>query len=781
MGETTLPGEKSNLQKLEELQQLGAVTEKPFTGDPEGRADLFIEKGPGVLTEDVPTEVKAPDPEDIQIQQIKDEAQLERRRDEQIKQIKLEAFYKQNDDIRGGVASVFSDILDLPGDITATIINGLLDPTMPFSPGSNGAQVGRHLQDALNEVYKTFGMEPLTAEETGLDKGLPTGGFTKMFEQPLFPGSAHRPFDLTPLIPEAEPEFGNIGTQERSRYFKGARVATENAVAITLAPALSMLKNVPKLGQLGPLKTSQKVRRFLKQVGDVSTSQPQVPANINKEHFLSLIPADKQAIKAAAVETAAGVALAIGMDFGERAYPESTAAQLVFGTAFASGVTLLPLRTLKGYAAQWHKMGVAKWGGPGARARAQKVLQQEAIDVKSVLASLKLKGNKALPEGAQGPLEPAFIPGFFDAMGPALRTGDDGVINLFTAFLREAEKAAMSESALHQQMSDLIMGVMREDVSNVTITQQVLAEANLAVKDFILRRKALAEERFAIRIAESKSAVTQDEAHMLGVEIITAEQQIVDNTVDQAWTRVDLSLPTSSSASTSTWKEVLSEVSPEEGNALLKIVDGDGDLYKFLGDFKYTPATRDPITGVIGPGFREFIPGSWGKEITMKQSQNLRSRILRTIREEQVKLVPNNRKIDLLNKVADSLLHNMGSLDQRLLGPLPQNARLYDFALATTRTAKEQFGPHTEVGKIVRIRRGGKIGPENTALTNIFLGAGANKGAKGDHVIKSILKSLSGDRTGPLAGKALEMQNAMEQLFRMRFTHASMNGGRRRS
>jgi len=37
---------------------------------------------------------------------------------------------------------------------------------------------------------------------------------------------------------------------------------------------------------------------------------------------------------------------------------------------------------------------------------------------------------------------------------------------------------------------------------------------------------------------------------------------------------------------------------------------------------------------------------------------------------------------------------------------------------------------------------------------------------------------MQGDRTGSLTGKALEMQNAMEQLFRLRFMHFSMKGGK---
>jgi hypothetical protein len=771
MVETTLPGQKSEKSVIEQLDEL-----QSSTGEPDVEAEIPLEKPPApppISDAEMTLEI-TPDPRTVQIQEIQAEAEFEKAKDEQIKHIQKEAYFSQFEDVRSGVASVFANIFEAPADITATALNFLLDPTMPFSQGSNGEILGRALQDGLNKVYETFGGQPLTAEETGLDKGLPTSGFTKLAGLPIFPGSADQPFSLRPLIPEAEPEFGNLGTQERSRYYKGARIATENAVLVALTPMLRALKHVP---DIGPVRMREKIRRFLIQMGNITTSQPQVPANIHGEHFLGLVAADTQAIKVAAIETWAGIMLAVGMDYAERKDPGSELSKLVFGTTFAAGFSSLPLRTLYGYIQHWKAVGVSKWGGASASRRAQTVLKQEATDATELLKQLELAGTKELPEGVQGPLEKVFVPGFYERLGPALRTGDEGTINLFTAFLREAEKLESVESALHQQLYDLILQVMKEDVSHIQITQASLKKTNEAVQAFITTRLRLAEERLAGRIARSESAITQDEAHLMGVELIVAENRIADNTADQAWKKIDLSLKVTSAPATTQWEKILRSTGAEEGNAILKILDGENDLFHFLGTLKHTAATRDPITGVKGEAFTEFVPGSWGKEITMKQAQNLRSRILRTNREEQVKLVPNNRKIDLLSEVAESLRHSLGSLDRRLLGPIRENALLYEHALAMTRIAKDRFGPGTEVGNIVRTRRGGQRTPENIALKNIFLGAGPDKGAKGDAVIKRILASMQGDRTGALRGKALEMQNAMEQLFRQRFTHFAMKGG----
>ncbi len=755
MAEVTLPGEKT------------IAEERPQTAPA---------KSPSAIRIDIPPLRQA---QEEQLDRIRKQAELEEAQREQIERIRKEAALQQQEDARSGVNAVFADILDIPGDLSAVLINGLLDPTLPFSKESNGAFIGKKLQDGLNKVYQQFGLDPLTAEETGLDKGIPTGGITKLFEQPIFPdiGDAitGKGFNLTPLITPAEPELGNIGTQERSPIFNIARTATESAVFTILTPALRLLKEVPKFG---PLKTRAKVRRFLKQVGDLTTSQPGLkvptkvtPFTVPKGGF-PVQPVDKQALKAAAVETWAGLALGKGMEVAKEAYPGSTVAEVVIGTAFASSGSLLPMRFLWSQAKNAHTAGIAKWGGAGARKRAQTVLLKETDDVKKAIQELESQG---LTEAG----EPKFVPGFFEKMTPALKTGDEGTINLFTAFLREAEKIDMSNSKLHQELSDIIMATMREPVSDIQLTQEVVEKSVQAIRQLILRRLEMQQNRLAERIATSKSPITQEEAQRMALESIIKEQEIAEQTVDRIWQNVDLNLTASTAVARNTLSSILKRIGAEEGSGLLKIVD-EGEkkgLSDFIGKLKTTKATQDPITGKIGPDFVEFVPGTWGKEISLLQAQNLRSRVLRTIRKERVELVPNERKIALLSEVEESLLQVLGSLERSKIGPLEENALIYRHALQLTREVKTRFGPGTEVGNIIRIRRGGNIKSELTAIDSIFAGAGASKGAKGDETIKRILASLQGSRDLPLGGTALEMRDAMEQLVRIRFMKTAFSGG----
>ena len=95
-----------------------------------------------------------------QLDRIRKQAELEEAQREQIERIRKEAALQQQEDARSGVNAVFADILDIPGDLSAVLINGLLDPTLPFSEESNGAFIGKKLQDGLNKVYQQFGLDP---------------------------------------------------------------------------------------------------------------------------------------------------------------------------------------------------------------------------------------------------------------------------------------------------------------------------------------------------------------------------------------------------------------------------------------------------------------------------------------------------------------------------------------------------------------------------------------------------------------------------------------------
>ena len=345
---TQLPGSKTaTVESLPEAATLDvpAITSdvSPTQGAPQGTPTGERTFSLGTLTKRAPTTKKEPEKEpdndvrlkaaqERQLQGLKNKARLKEAQGNQLRQLKKKAYFSELNAIKGGINSVVADVLDFPGDATAVLLNALLDPVAPHEEGSNGEFLGRKLQDGLNSIYDVFGLEPLTAEETGLDKGLPTGGFTAIAKLPIFPARDEDGSTLGPLIPDPIKAFGNQGTQEQGRFHMGGRAIMEGVITSVLTPQLSLIKAVPKHG---PLKTISKVKRFLKKIGDLSSSQPTLPVPESAGKFGGFpkvqIRTDPKAINFAAREVVASMGFAVGLDIGTRAYPDSVLGQLAFG------------------------------------------------------------------------------------------------------------------------------------------------------------------------------------------------------------------------------------------------------------------------------------------------------------------------------------------------------------------------------------------------------------------------------------------------------------------
>ena len=414
----------------------------------------------------------------------------------------------------------------------------------------------------------------------------------------------------------------------------------------------------------------------------------------------------------------------------------------------------------------------AKIGKVGAKNRAQTVLGDKTVDPKTALENLTGKGLITEEGELQG--APKFVPGFFDLLGPGPKTQDEGVINLFTAFIREDERLAMSESLKHQELSDLIMEVARSAVDDIPLTQQTVKQGLKGLKDVLARRIALTEERLAVQIAEIESPILQAEAHRMGLKLIMAEKKFADNTVDQAWGATDLSVKTTTFPAMTTWEELLRRVGDAEGGNLLNLdKGGQRDLYKLLGHLEPFQGFSVGKSGVAERvNLKRFVPGTLGKETSMRNIQDIRSRVARAIRKERLELVPDGRRIGLLEQLEDGLLASQGALDTDAMGPLTSQAMKYLYALNATRIVKAQFGG--ELGEIIKIRKGGNVREASTTLENIFAGAGKTGGAKGAAIIDEIITRMQGETNSP---RAQELLAVFEELFKQRFAHFAVEGG----
>jgi hypothetical protein len=812
----TLPGTESNriVQELDDIQNLDTnapfVPEKPAQGSirttepppettplvelnkpqvPEDPAPLSKPIQPPVVEptqEEVPTITltKRP-PNVIQLELLKQQAAERQSREDQLKSFKQQAVFRGAADTRGGVAEAVSDILlDPISDVAAIVLNLLLDPASMFQEGSNGQNLGREIQHGLNGLYKAFGLEPLTAEETGLDKGIPTDGFSSLFQLPIFPGTSQESFfDLTPLIPPGEAEFGNVGTQERSRRFYEAK---ESATAIMLSPLFRLFKFMKPI-KSGDKRKLAKIKEFLRKQGEAQSDFGKLPVpGLTRPGGVPqvAVPVDKASIRNAAIDTVAGITFAFGVTAAQE-QNRGGFYEMVFGTANAAFWTGLSYRTLFSYASHLNhlaslKAGVLvtsklKEGVLGAKGRAQTLVSKTAGEGKAqAIKNLESEGKDEAGKDL-------FLPGFFEALGPDLKTQNQDVINLFTAFIEENADLRTVRSALHKDLSDMVLEMARTRSANTEVTEETIGKALIALDDIIQKRIKLSMEKTAATVAKVTSELTQDEANRIGVRNIVKELEYSENTEAVLWKNLDLAnLRVQSSPAVGRWEQILRETGAEQGSGLLNLGAGEGkkDLYKFLGSLKERKGSFDVVLGIRNPSSQVFISGKWSKEVSMQEVQNMRSRVQRAIREERVAPAPSDNRISKLIQVSDALLATMESLTKEQLASTPNLVKLYKAAREATHTIKKRFWTG-EVGEMLRIRKGGQPRAEEQGLEAIFKGAGSTKGKAGDLAIKQILETANGGplvKGQPLTPRGLEVAQAMEELFKIRFAYHAMRG-----
>ena len=806
----TLPGEKSQsaAQQLDDLSNMdtdapfhppipsNVVSDKEPEPEPIQELNRVPEAGQPLVelnrpvvpqeAEPVAVEGRQPDirltkrpPNVVQLGVLKQKAQARLDRKEQFQDLKRKAVFSQEADVRGGIAEGVSDILlDPISDIAAIALNLLLDPASAFQEGSNGQNLGREIQHGLNGVYKLFGMEPLTAEETGLDKGIPTDGFSTLFKQPIFPGTSPESFfDLTPLIPPAEAEFGNVGTQERSRKFLESK---EIAIATIFGPLTRLLRRLKKIAP-GDTRKFAKVKEFLRKQGEAQSDfggKLPVPGLTQPGGFPQVrLPVDKASLRSAAIDVTGGIAFAKGVTLAQEK-GKGAFYEMAFGTANAAFFTGLSLRLLYTSMAQLQKLGSMRVGTAGAKKRAKKLLHETVGDEREKIAE-NLDSNGLDKDG-----NPVFLPGFFAALGPDLKTQNQQAINLFTAFIEENADLKTTRSALHQKLSDMMMEMVRTRADSTELTEETIKQALQALDDIIQKRIAISLEGVANDVATVTTHLTQDEAHRMGLKAIMREQELANNTEHTLWNGLHLrDIEVAPVTGMKRWEEILRETGAEEGSGLLNLASGEGkkDLYKFLGKLQEEKGSFNVVLGKWNPSTKVFKPGQWGsrKTVSMQDVQNMRSRVLRAIREERVSDVPNERRIAKLEQVEDALLKTQESLTTAQLAKTPGLLQAYQAAREATHIVKKRFGTG-EIYEILRIRKGGEARAEEVGLEAIFRGAGATKGKAGDLAIKEILRDVHGGpikKGEPLTGAALEVAQSMEELFKMRFKYHAMRDG----
>jgi hypothetical protein len=718
---------------------------------------------------------------DEQIDSIFEEMEIEQSRDEQIQSIADESFEgierARNIDKIRGYYSFWIDTFDLPGRVAATTLdlltagpNGIFEQTEHL--GSGGFDVGEKINTFLNGLGKLIGLqeegEEFTPEETGLDKGVPAGGFRMIAES----------LGLLQTEEEREPIFGNRGTLEPSLEYEEGRFVALNFLITALSSLLRGLK-VPEHGivagnPFSPYSKTQVlnwvdgVRNFLASIGQVAVD---APANT------------------AALETYTGALAVQGDRIARRDFPDSAAARFVFPVVGASVGSLLTIRTAYSFLAQGKNAYSAKFGKASVENNAAAIVQR-----------YKTGTNKNAIDNLMNP--EMFHPSIMKRLNIAEKTMDEGIIGMNAVFYTAEDASRYSAIKRWQELKAMIVELSSVPRGTVNITEKSIKESIEGQFFIMAERQNIIRERLKAEVLKKGPGMTEAEANVFAYKLLFDENDTILTTNRMMWSLVDQDLPLVLAPAHKAMENVLRKIIREEGTPegileLTKIGKGTADdLFKFIGRMKFIKpvAPKKGVNEALGGKQEQFLPkgkwvfepGEWGKgTVDLAKLQAIRSRVLQTIRAEQGADVPRLRRIQLLFDIEEGLIHSLGSAEMLKVGAADSiEKQLYLEGLAHTRQMKNDWGKG-EAYNILNIGPRGKAPSEKLALSKITSGAGRRMGAaQGAEVIEDLFSTLRPKKTDSPSdalrrAQSLEqMIGAMEDVLKSQMEAAAVTGGK---
>ena len=647
--------------------------------------------------------------------------------EEKISKIKDEARQFYREDVRRGFDSIFLKAFDFPGNAFINTLDYLIgrDTSGPFPTGV----------EFDKEYYKH--------------------GFTKLATEL---GILAKPEDRPAVFGVPEGKF-----PPQSDEFRIGEFAGETAIFYLLSPLMSKIPYPKMQGPEGggfslreaDLTKWQKVRRFLSGIGEMAIEHPK---------------------KTLGIEMLASYGGAHGQLFAQKAYPGSLAAEFLFTAAAASGITLLPMRTMWSGMKHYKDVGVQRFGGEGALQKAKERVQAAANDPEKALENLNNLEQ--------------FHKDVLSHLSTAEITMDKGMLMIQKAFLKEAtEHTELHHIDRWKQIHDILVEVASTPAADVKITKDAIEDSIKMVKALIDDRLEIAKTRIANEIMEKRriGKLSAKEANLIAREIVDREYEIARQTDKELWEQVDKDIKISTVPIRSALKDLLEQTKAEAGDLMKLTSEGAalGDpnaIARFIGTMKET-TVFDVVLGTRRK-VRTFVPGTWGLETDLGAIQAIRHRLLLEGREIRSKPAANKYKLALLAKLDEAFLQAVGAIERKgFHGPLTAEAAAYERALAFTRQFKKQYGqPH--IKKLMEVdKQGNPKVIEELTLDKIFSGKGPRGAAAGAATINEFLTAIrkvevQGRKGDPAAQQAVnEMRGAIEDVIKARFTYEAVEGG----
>ena len=440
----------------------------------------------------------------------------------------------------------------------------------------------------------------------------------------------------------------------------------------------------------------------------------------------------KFVISELALATGAG----IGIEIAKEKFPDSLFAEFVGGVLGATA----PQLTVTGIAIKSARIIrerlVAFFSKKGAAARATGELKRLATDPKKAAESID--GEEIIHE----------LTGITSA---AEKTGDPGILAIEAEILKTGGQSKYSRDQHLEQMMEIIEESMVPSPGLISRTAETLAHQMSYLKDLLDSVLHIAANNADAALAKIGPSATVKQANAIVKQELEAAEVLARTDEKTLWAVVNRSDETSATITSDVLRKELNNRSL------------GSDPLDFPPDL-----TLDNYFGRFDEKGK-FVKGILTDKATMGALQDVRSRVLRAIREERAKPVSNDNKIRILDDLQEALLTDLGTMGGKLGTPAGDALRLaLDFSRKTNEIFKRGI-----VGKVKGVDKTGTPAiQEGLILFNTF----SSNPIKGAENVRRIVRATKGVEGKTPASP--ELLVAMEDYVKKEFMDKVVRGGK---
>lgn len=533
---------------------------------------------------------------------------------------------------------------------------------------------------------------------------LPTGGFRQIFEA------------LNLTVPEDQmPDSAAASTGK----FMG-----ETAATLPLAPFGAGIK-AQQTAQFG-LRAG--ASGLSKQIGQSAVQRPATFA---------------------ATELASGAGAGFLGFAAKENFPNSQVAE-VWGNL--AGGMILATPTLTGLVAKRVVDGARKLRGmrteTSAQQRMSKRIQESVVDKDAVIGELEF-GN-VLP-GAE--------------LTPAQESGDPLLLALERAIIDHNTEFAVRSDEQLADLNSTIIDSMRARPESAEITRDTLEETRKYINALVDGRLKIATIRIKERLQSLESTATREQANVIAREEIEAALTASRQQENEIWGMVPLDVEASPSTVRKVWRDHLEEFSasrtgdPKTLFTALRFGPNKKNLQQLLGDFKKTSGRRIGSGGIFEEQPVRFVVGDFKDSVSIRELQQMRSTILREIRQERGQTAPNFNRIRILDDLQEAILNDMGVASD---GAATEAGVLLQQALDFSAGLNKRFtkGP---VGRILGMDKTGAPRAPVALTLETSIGGGGPRGKENfDRIMDAVRENPE------------QLKGAVENYIKSRFADAAV-------